>query len=99
MTKIVRCISCDGYGWTADDFTGEAEDCAWCGRTGYVYADADGTQRRIPDADYPGVAAQLEALERDRLRELGYTGEAKRPWEQHIRRGTRGGQHPNARED
>ncbi len=98
MSKIVRCISCEGYGWTTDDFTGETEDCAWCNRTGYVYQDADGTQRPIPDSDYAAVADQLEALEQQRLREIGYTGEAKPPWEQNIRRGTRGGQHPDDRE-
>jgi hypothetical protein len=99
MDRIVRCVSCDGYGWTEDDFTGEAEDCEWCGRTGYVYEGDDGVQRPIPDADFEGVRAQLEALEQARLREMGYTGEAKYPWEQAVRKGTRGGLHPDERED
>ena len=31
------------------------------------------------------VAGELEALERERLREMGYSGDAKKPWEQAIR--------------
>lgn len=96
-TNIVRCLSCDGYGWHEDDFTGETEDCTWCGGTGYMYELADGTQQQIPDTDYGKVADQLEALEQQRMRELGYKGEAKPPWEQDIRRGTVGGIHPDDR--
>ena len=78
--EIIRCPSCDGYAWVeAED--GSAEDCDWCGGVGYVYRAADGLQRRIPAADYGRVAAALERLELERLREIGYTGEAKRPWE------------------
>lgn len=96
--KIVRCISCDGYGWHEDDFTGDVEDCTWCNGTGYLYSDDNGVQRQIPHADYGKVADQLEQLERDRMREMGYTGEAKPPWEQNIRRGTKGGLHPDERD-
>ncbi len=82
---IVRCVSCDGYGWLTDEFSGETEDCDWCGGTGYVYRDAAGVDHRIPPADYGRVAAALESLETERLRELGYSGEAKHPREQAIR--------------
>lgn len=99
MTDLVRCPSCDGYGWHEDDFSGEVADCAWCGGVGYVYQQADGVQRRIPQADYAQVADELEALEKERMRELGYTGAAKPPWEQDVRRGTRGGVHPAERDD
>ncbi len=95
MDDIIRCISCDGYGWYEDDFTGEATDCTWCKGAGYVYTSADGTQRPIPHEDYGRIADALEQLERERMRELGYRGEAKPPWEQNIRRGTKGGQHPD----
>ena len=81
---IVRCVSCDGYGWFEDD-DGEAQDCDWCGGIGYVYRAADGLDSRIPPEDYEKVSAQLETLETQRLRDLGYTGEAKKPWEQKIR--------------
>jgi hypothetical protein len=75
--EIVRCPSCDGYAWVeAED--GTAEDCDWCGGVGYVYREADDVQRRIPEADYGRVAAALERLEIERLREIGYTGQAKR---------------------
>jgi hypothetical protein len=101
MPEIVRCPSCAGYGWQTDDFSGEdhEETCTWCNGAGYVYQDADGVQHRIPNADYGAAADKLEALERERLREIGYTGEAKRPWEQTIRRDTRGGLHPDERDD
>lgn len=92
--KIVRCISCDGFGWLTDDFTGEAEDCDWCGGTGYVYRDESGVDRRIPASDYEKVSDRLEELEAQRLREMGYQGEAKKPWDQDIRRGTKGGINP-----
>jgi hypothetical protein len=90
--EIVRCVSCDGYGWTTDDeidgcaALDEAQTCAWCGGVGYVYRDSDGIDRRIPAADLDARAADLEALERERLRELGYTGDAVHPSEQAIRR-------------
>ncbi len=96
---IVRCPSCDGYGWYKDDFSGETTDCAWCGGVGYVYQQPDGVQGRIPPADYDTVAETLEALEKDRMRELGYTGKPNPPWEQDIRQGTRGGVHPDDRDD
>jgi hypothetical protein len=82
---IVRCVSCDGFGWMDNEETGQAADCDWCGGVGYVYRDAQGVDRRIPEADYAAVAGTLEALEAERLREMGYTGSARRPWEQAIR--------------
>ena len=81
---IVECISCDGYGWLEDD-DGQTVDCTWCGGIGYVYRDAHGHDRRIPEADFGAAGAQLEALESERLRRMGYTGAAKKPWEQAIR--------------
>jgi hypothetical protein len=92
--NIVRCISCDGYGWFEDDFTGETEECDWCDGIGYVYRAEDGVDSKIPKEDYGRVADTLEDLERQRLREMGYQGEAKRPWEQDIREGTKGGANP-----
>ncbi len=78
--EIMRCPSCDGYAWVeAED--GSAEDCDWCGGVGYVYREAGDLQRRIPAADYGRVADILERLELERLREIGYTGEAKRSWQ------------------
>lgn len=91
---IVRCISCEGYGWFEDDFTGEAADCDWCAGIGYVYRDADNVDHRIPQADYGRVSDQLEKLEAQRLREMGYEGEPKKPWKQAIRAGTQGGVNP-----
>lgn len=91
--QIVRCAACDGYGWLDDDEDGEGE-CRWCGGIGYVYRDERGVNRRIPESDYESRAAELERLEIERLREIGYTGEAKKPWEQAIRRGTKGGEKP-----
>ena len=84
--SIVRCPSCDGYGWLTDDFTGESGDCDWCAGTGYVYRSPDATDRPIPPADYGRVAAQLESLEHDRLRDMGYSGSALHPDDQPIRR-------------
>lgn len=81
--RLARCPSCDGYGWLEDE-DGTAE-CGWCAGAGYVYRDAQGVDRAIPTADYGAVAAQLEALEQERLRDLGYSGGAKKPWEQPIR--------------
>lgn len=86
----MRCTACDGYGWVeeeADDFGGEAEgiECKWCGGIGYVYRDEKGVSRRIPPEDYATQAETLERLELERLREIGYTGQAKQPWQQQIR--------------
>jgi len=94
--EIVRCISCDGYGWFEDEFTGEVEECDWCAGVGYVYRAADGTDRKIPleDLRIESVSQQLEALEAKRMREMGYQGQARKPWEQAIRRGTQGGINP-----
>ncbi len=82
--QIVRCISCDGYGWLEEN--GTVEECDWCGGIGYVYRDSQRVDHRIMDADNPEIAAKLEVLERQRMRELGYTGEAKHPDQQEIRR-------------
>lgn len=99
--NIVRCPSCDGYGWFEDDFTGEAEDCDWCGGIGYVYRDSDSVDHTIPQADLrrPDIAQKLDELDQQRLREMGYTGEAKKPWEQAIRDGTQGGINPYEQAD
>ncbi len=92
--KIVRCISCDGFGWFEDDFSGEVEDCDWCSGVGYVYRNEKGTDKRIPRDDFETVADQLEQLEIERMREMGYQGEAKKPWQQDIRKDTNLGQNP-----
>ncbi len=84
--QIVRCVSCEGYGWFEDEFSGEPVECDWCGGTGYVYRDAHGVDRKIPEADYGKVAAQLEQLEAERLRQMGYSGQARHPDDQPIRR-------------
>lgn len=84
--QIVRCPSCDGYGWLTDDFTGEAGDCDWCQGTGYVYRDTDGVDRPIPAGDYGRVSAILESMEHDRLHEMGYSGSAIHPDDQPIRK-------------
>lgn len=83
--KIVQCISCEGYGWFEDDFTGKTADCDWCNGTGYVYRDENGVDHKIPEGDYGKVSATLEDLEGKRLRDMGYTGSAKHPDEQAIR--------------
>ncbi len=80
----VRCPSCDGYGWIEEDE--RTLDCDWCSGIGYVYRDESGVDRRIPQADLPGLADTLERLEQERMRDLGYTGSAKHPREQDIRR-------------
>ncbi len=95
---IVRCVSCDGYGWFEDDFSGESTDCDWCRGVGYVYRDAASRDRPIPRADFSAVSAELEALELQRLRDLGYQGEAKKPWQQAIRKDTSLGEDPYADE-
>lgn len=86
--KIVECESCEGFGWIEED--GTAMDCEWCGGIGYTYRLPDGVDRRIPPADYESVAIELEQLEIQRLRTMGYQGEAKMPWEQEIRRRSTG---------
>lgn len=78
--RIMRCPSCDGYAWVEDD-DGSVVDCDWCDGVGYVYRDATDLDYRIPEADYGKVADELERLEIERLRELGYTGTAKKPWQ------------------
>lgn len=83
--SLVRCPSCDGYGWL-DDEDGGDETCGWCNGAGYVIRDARGVDTIIPTAEYEALAGQLEALERQRLAELGYSGGPKKPWEQAIRR-------------
>lgn len=84
--EIVRCVSCEGYGWYSDEDDGQVTDCDWCGGAGYTYRDARGVDHKIPEADYGKVADKLETLEVERLREIGYTGEAKKPWEQEVRK-------------
>lgn len=85
MMNIIQCPSCEGYGWQGDE-VGEAEYCDWCGGVGYVYLDLNGVNRRIPQADWEAVSERLEQLEAERLRRMGYSGEAKKPWEQAVRR-------------
>lgn len=94
--KIIRCPSCDGYGWDEDDFTGEVDDCAWCAGIGYVYRDESQVDHKIPRSDLtkPDISQQLESLENERMQEMGYSGEAKKPWQQDIRKGTQGGINP-----
>lgn len=82
---IIRCVACDGYGWV-DDPDEPGADCTWCGGIGYVYRDERGIDRRIPAAELDGLTETLERLETERLRELGYSGGAKKPWQQQIRR-------------
>lgn len=81
---IKRCPSCNGYAWVEDD-DGSAVDCDWCNGVGYIYRDAQGIDQRIPEQDYGKVADVLEKLEIERMREIGYSGEAKKPWQQAIR--------------
>lgn len=83
---IVRCVSCDGYGWFEDEETFADVDCDWCNGTGYVYRDENGVDYPIPEADYPKVAATLENLDIQRMREMGYSGEPLHPEEQPIRK-------------
>lgn len=94
MLTPTLCPSCEGIGWFEDEISGVVADCDWCGGVGYVYRDAHGIDSRIPAHEWGQLAAQLETLEQERLREMGYTGSAKKPWEQDIRDGTRGGQNP-----
>ncbi len=76
---LAPCPSCEGYGWFEDELDGIVADCDWCQGCGYVYRDAKGVDRAITPAEYSRVAAELERLEAERLRQLGYTGKAKRP--------------------
>lgn len=85
---IIRCVSCEGYGWFQDEFSTETVDCDWCGGVGYVYREANGIDQRIPPEEYAKVADTLEKLELQRMREMGYQGEAKKPWEQAVRKDT-----------
>jgi hypothetical protein len=96
--SLSRCPSCDGVGWFEDELDGNVLDCDWCGGVGYVYRDAVGVDTRIPASDWGRLADQLEQLEAERMREMGYTGNAKKPWEQDIREGTKGGENPYERE-
>ncbi len=82
--EIVRCVSCDGYGWLEEN--GMVEECDWCGSIGYVFRDAQRIDHQITEPNDPVIAEKLESLERQRMRELGYTGEARHPAEQQIRR-------------
>ena len=93
--SIIRCASCDGFGWFDDEFDGESADCDWCAGVGYVYR-RDGRDSAIPKADFAAVADELERLEHERLRELGYQGAAKKPWQQEIRKDTQLGRNPYA---
>ncbi len=97
--KIVRCESCGGFGWFEDEFSGQSEDCDWCGGVGYVYRDDQERDSPIPKGDYEAVAAELERLEVERLRGMGYRGVARKPWQQDIRRGSKLGQNPYAADD
>lgn len=97
--NIVRCASCDGFGWNEDEFRGEAEDCDWCAGVGYVYRDEAGRDGPIPKADFNLVADELESLELARLREMGYQGRAKKPWQQAIRKDTSLGEDPYERNE
>lgn len=92
--QIIRCISCEGFGWFEDDFSGEVEECDWCKGVGYVYRDEDNKDSPIPPADFEAVHDELEQLETDRMRDMGYQGQAKKPWQQTIRKDTRLGQNP-----
>ncbi len=80
--NLAPCPSCEGYGWFEDELSGSVSDCEWCSGCGYVYRDASGVDRPIPPQDYAKVAAELERLEAERLKKLGYTGQAKRPGEE-----------------
>lgn len=77
-------------------FDEDNHECAWCAGIGYVYRDANHVDRPIPkdDLQRADVSQRLEALEEARMRDIGYTGSAKHPWEQDIRDGTQGGVNP-----
>jgi len=82
-------VACEGYGW----LEGEPGDCSWCAGVGYVYRSGK-RDSPIPPADYAALADTLEALEMQRLHELGYRGTAKKPWQQAIRKDTQLGRNP-----
>jgi hypothetical protein len=82
--QIVRCVSCDGYGWVSDFDSGE-DECEWCSGIGYVYRTTDGVDQIISREQLPAVSEELERLELERLREIGYSGQSKKPWEQAVR--------------
>ena len=98
VKTITLCPSCDGYGWF-DGEPGADESCDWCAGAGYVYRDESNRDSPIPPRDYPQVADELERLEQARLQALGYQGEARQPWRQSIRQGTRLGRNPYANND
>lgn len=82
MIEIIRCPSCEGYGWAEDALEGTAGECDWCAGIGYVARENDLDRALRPDeAEDPAIAARLEQLEAERLRGLGYTGQASKPWE------------------
>lgn len=91
--SLARCASCDGFGWFDDGLGGDGEECDWCAGAGYVYREGE-RDSVIPRADYADLAEELEALELERLRELGYQGQAKQPWQQRIRKDTQLGRNP-----
>ena len=53
-----------------------------------------GNDLPIPPADFAAVAERLERLEVERLREMGYQGNAMKPWQQAIRKDTALGRDP-----
>ncbi|MDE2818753.1 MAG: hypothetical protein OXN94_04845 [Chloroflexota bacterium] len=93
---VVRCASCEGYGWFEDGIGGEVEDCDWCRGLGYVYREASRGDRPIPAADFGKLSGELERLEAERMQELGYQGKARKPWQQAIRKNTSLGKDPYA---
>ena len=73
----------------------EVEDCDWCAGAGYVYRDED--RARFADSAQritPPCPLNLEKLELERLREMGYRGGARKPWQQAIRKDTKLGRNP-----
>jgi hypothetical protein len=68
-----------------DGWDDDSQECDWCKGIGYVYRDEHAVNRPIPPTELAALADTLEALEVLRLRELGYTGQAKKPWEQAVR--------------
>ena len=84
------------HAWVEDEFSAETEACDWCDGIGYIYRNDEGIEQIIPREDLKNaeISARLETLEQERLREMGYSGEAKKPWEQDIRKGTQGGLNP-----
>lgn len=97
--KIARCVSCDGFGWFEDEFSGQDENCDWCAGVGYVYRDDQERDKPIPKSDFDAVAAKLESLEVERLRQMGYRGTARKPWRQAVRKGSRLGRNPYAADE